>query len=213
MDKNMKAVYKKRIEKTIKNLKRRNINGYYVHDLEQLKEQMDDLIVDKSSVAVGGSMTLFETGIIDYLRSRDLEFHDRYEEGLDPAQMKALHRSVFSSDVFISGTNAITEDGEIYNVDGSGNRVAPMIYGPDKVVVIVGANKIVKNLEEARNRNKYIAAPANVQRLQMKTPCLETGACTECLSPQRICNIYTVIDRQFDPNRLHVIFLNNSYGY
>lgn len=213
MDTNLIFVIEKRIERTIKNLQRNNMNGYYVKTEEELFNLLGNLISNKTIVSVGGSMTLFETGVIDYLRNRDITFLDRYQEGLKKEDRKQLFREVFSVDTFLTSSNAITEKGEIYNVDGSGNRVAAMIYGPDKVIVIAGYNKIVKDLEEAKLRNMMISAPANVKRLNMDNPCLQTGYCVHCNSSEKICNIHTVIDRQFDKDRIHVIFLNEEYGY
>lgn len=213
MDNNLKTVIRKRIDRTIKNLQKRNMNGYFVESEEELIEKLDELISDKQTVSVGGSMTLFETGVIDYLRKKDVTFLDRYKDGLKVDERRQLFRDVFSSDVFLTSSNAITEKGELYNVDGSGNRVAALIYGPDKVIIIAGYNKIVKDLEEANQRNKNIAAPANVVRLNMDNPCKDTGFCVNCNSEEKICNIYTVIDRQFNKDRIHVIFIDGEYGY
>ena len=109
--------------------------------------------------------------------------------------------------------NIITEDGELYNVDGNGNRVAAMLYGPDKVIVICGINKIVKDVDEAIKRNKAISAPMNAKRLNKKTPCAKVGYCMNCNSPERICNEYTLIKKQRSSERMHVIFLNENLGY
>lgn len=213
MDKNLKSVIEKRITRTIKSLEKNNMNGYYCKKEEELFDLLNTLIEDKNTVSVGGSMTLFETGVIDYLRNKDITFLDRYKEGLKKEERKQLFREVFSADVFLASSNAITVKGEIYNVDGSGNRVAAMIYGPDKVIIIAGYNKIVQDLEEAKERNRFISAPANVARLNMNNPCLKTGYCVNCNSDDKICNIYTIIDRQFDKNRIHVIFLDEELGY
>ncbi len=213
MDKNVISVLDKRVERTINNLKTNNINAYYLENKEALHLLLDELIIDKEVVSVGGSMTLFETQTLDYLRARDLEFLDRYEAGLSGQDIKQLYRDSFSCDSYFTSSNAITEAGELYNVDGNGNRVAAMIYGPDKVIVITGVNKIVKDLDEAIKRNREIAAPANVQRLNRKTPCYSTGYCTDCKSADKICRAYTVISSQVDPNRMHVIFLNEQLGY
>jgi len=213
MDKNVQIVIDKKVNKTIENLKKRNMNGYYLKTKEDLHKKISEIVPKGSLVSVGGSMTLFETDTIEFLRSYEVTFLDRYQEGLTPEDIKKIYRDSFSADAYFASTNAITETGEIYNVDGRGNRVAAMIYGPDKIILVVGTNKIVKDLNEAKERNRAIAAPANVQRLNMKTPCHETGYCTNCNSPQRICNIYTVIDKQFDADRMHVIFIDGQYGY
>lgn len=213
MDSNLKIVIEKRVMETISNLEKRNIHGYYITNIDDLYRKINELVPDGASVAVGGSKTLFETGVIEYLRSREVDFLDRYAEGLTNDDIKALYRQSFSVDGYFASANAITEKGEIYNVDGRGNRVAAMIYGPDKVILIAGTNKIVKDIDEAIERNRRVAAPANVQRLNVDTPCYHTGVCMMCNSPQRICNAYTIIDRQMIPNRMHVIFMDGSYGY
>jgi len=213
MDNNVKIVLDKRIKKTINNLEKRNMNGYLVRDVHELHSKITELIPDDSTVSVGGSMTLFETGVIDYLRGRNVKFYDRYEDGLSADDITEIYRKSFSVSGYFASTNAITELGEIYNVDGRGNRVAAMIYGPDKVILIVGTNKIVKDLDEAIERNRRIAAPANVQRLDRKTPCHETGYCTRCNSPEKICNAYTVIDGQMSKDSMHIIFIDGTYGY
>lgn len=213
MDKNVEWLNEKRIEKTIKALEENNMNGYLVNNKEELIETIEKIVDKDSVVACGGSMTLFETGIIDYLREGRYTFLDRYEKGLTPADTKEIFRKSFSADAYFTSTNAITENGELYNVDGNGNRVAAMMYGPDKVIVIVGANKIVKNEAEAIERVKSIAAPANTKRLNRKTPCATTGMCANCSSPDRICDNYTTIKKQVKGDRMHVIFLNENLVY
>ncbi|WP_195938648.1 lactate utilization protein [Romboutsia sp. 1001713B170131_170501_G6] len=213
MDKNIIWVNEKRIEKTIKALERNNMKGYLAKDKNDIINIIKELVDEKSLVACGGSMTLFETGIIDLLRSGRYNFLDRYEENLSPQEMKEIFRKSFCADAYFTSTNAITEEGELYNVDGMGNRVAAMLYGPDKVIVVCGVNKIVKNIDEAINRNKIVSAPANAKRLNTKTPCKEVGYCMDCSSSERICCEYTIIKKQRIPNRIHIIFINESFGY
>ena len=213
MDKNITWVNEKRIEKTIKALEKNNMNGYLAKDTDDIINIIKELVDEKSLVACGGSMTLFKTGIIDLLRSGRYNFLDRYEENLSPQEMKEIFRKSFCADAYFTSTNAITEEGELYNVDGMGNRVAAMLYGPDKVIVVCGVNKIVKNIDEAINRNKVVSAPANAKRLNTKTPCKEVGYCMDCSSSERICCEYTIIKKQRIPNRIHIIFINESFGY
>lgn len=158
-------------------------------------------------------MTLFETGVIDYLRSSRFHFLDRYEKGLTPEQVVQVFKKAFTSDVFFSSSNAVTEDGYLYNVDGNGNRVAPMIYGPDSVVIIVGWNKIVKDIDAAIERNRQISAPANVVRLGIPNPCAKTGHCMDCQGATRICCDYVLLGKQKIPGRIKVLILGEDYGY
>ncbi len=213
MDKNMKWIKETKINKIIDELNKNNMDGYFVNSKEDLINKIDKLVEDGATVSCGGSMTLFETGVIDYLRSEKFNFLDRYEEGLSAADIKKIFIRSFSADAYFTSTNAITEKGELYNVDGNGNRVAAMLYGPEKVIVIVGINKIVKNIDEAIIRNERISAPANCKRLNKNTPCIQIGNCVNCSSIDRICNEYTVIKRQSNRGRIHVIFLNEELGY
>lgn len=158
-------------------------------------------------------MTLFETGVIDHLRSGRYNFLDRYKEGLTDSDIKEIYRKSFFADAYFTSSNAITEDGEIYNVDGNGNRVAAMIYGPDKVIIVAGINKIVKDLDEAIERNREMAAPANAKRLNKNTPCAKIGYCMDCTSADRICRNYVLIKNQGRKDRMYVIFVNKNLGY
>lgn len=202
-----------RVKRTIENLEKNNMNGYYVQTEEEALDIIKGLISEGDTVAVGGSMTLFETGVIELLRSGKYNFLDRYKEGLSPSDMKEIYRKSFFADAYFTGTNAITENGELYNVDGNGNRVAAMLYGPDKVIVVAGRNKIVKDLEQAILRVKETAAPANNVRLNRGNPCTKTGYCMDCKQEGRICNEYTVIRRQGVKGRIHVIIINKDLGY
>ncbi|QEK11419.1 lactate utilization protein [Crassaminicella thermophila] len=213
MDQNTTWVIEQRVKRTIENLEKNNMEAYYVKDENELHKKICELINEGDTVSVGGSMTLFETGVIDLLRNGKYNFLDRSKPGLTKDDIKELYRKSFCADAYFTSSNAITEDGALYNVDGTGNRVAAMLYGPDKVIVVAGVNKIVKNLEEAIERNKSIAAPANTKRLNKKTPCANLGYCTDCNSPERICNEYVLIRRQSIKGRIKVILVGKSLGY
>lgn len=213
MDKNAMFVIDKRVKRTIENLEKNNMNGYYVQTEEEVLNKIQELISEGDTVSVGGSMTLFETGVVNLLRNGKYNFLDRYKEGLTPAEVKEIYRKSFFADAYFTSSNAITENGEIYNVDGTGNRVAAMLFGPEKVIIVVGRNKLVKNLEQAISRVEETAAPANTVRLSKTTPCTKTGHCMDCKSEQRICNEYTLIKRQRELGRIHVIIINKELGY
>ena len=189
------------------------MNGYYARTREDLIDKIKELVDEGAMVTCGGSETLFKTGVIDYLRSGRYDFLDRYKEGITREEVTEIFRQAFLADAYFVSSNAITEDGEIYNVDGNGNRVAAMLFGPDKVIIICGVNKIVKDLDAAIKRNRELAAPMNTKRLNKKTPCAKVGYCMDCRSPERICNEYTLIKRQRDKDRIHVIFLNENLGF
>lgn len=212
MDKNMKWLNEKKVERTIEALEKNNMQAYLVNSIDELIEKIKEVVNEGQTVSCGGSMTLFETGVIEHLKSGRYNYLDRYKEGITPEEVKKVYREAFFADAYFTSSNAITEDGKLYNVDGNGNRVAAMLYGPDKVIVVAGSNKIVKNLDEAIERVKCIAGPANSKRLNRKTPCSKVGYCMDCNSNERICREYTVISKPV-PNRIYVIFLNEELGY
>ena len=213
MDKNVIWSNELKINRTIESLKKNNMNGYYAKSREELIDIIEGIVKSGSKVSCGGSMTLFETGVIEHLRCGRYEFLDRYKEGLTKEDVVDIYKKAFFADAYFVSSNAVTEKGELYNVDGNGNRVAAMLYGPDKVIVICGINKIVKDVDEAIKRNRECAAPINAKRLNKKTPCTKVGYCMDCNIPERICNEYTLIKRQSNPERIHVIFLNENIGY
>lgn len=202
-----------KINRTIEALKKNNMNGYYAKNRDEVIKLIEDIVAEGAKVAVGGSETLSELGVLEHLRSGRYDFLDRYKAGLTPEEVTNIFKQSFLADAYLSGCNAITENGELYNVDGNGNRVAAMLYGPDKVIVICGVNKIVKDVDEAIKRNREISAPMNAKRLKRKTPCAKVGYCMDCNSPERICNEYTLIKKQRSAERMHVIFLNENLGY
>lgn len=213
MDKNLQVIIKKRVDKVIDALEKNNMDGYFVNDEKEAIEKIKDICHEGETVAVGGSISLAEVGVLDLLRNGKYNFLDRYKEGLTPEQIEDVFRKSFFADTFFTGSNAITEEGFLYNVDGKGNRVAAMLYGPKKVVVVVGINKIVSNVEEAEVRMQKIAAPANCVRLNKTNPCTVKGECMNCSSKTRICNLYTVIKRQMTKGRISVIIVNKQLGY
>lgn len=194
-------------------LKKNKMNGYFVENEAKALDIIKSITCIGDTIGFGGSITLLETKILDYFNTKDYNLLDRYKEGLTAEDIKNLFRKTFFADVFLTSANAITKKGEIYNVDGTGNRVAATLYGPDKVIIIVGKNKIVNNLEDAIERNKNISAPKNCVRLNKKTPCVKIGYCLDCNSEDRICNEYTLIKRQNDPDRIHIIIIDKELGY
>lgn len=213
MDNNLKWVNEQKILRTIEALNKNNMNGYLVNTKEELIEKIKELVKENSTVSSGGSMSLDETGVIDHLRSGRYKFLDRYEEGLSKEEVTNIFKESFFADAYFASSNAVTEDGKLYNVDGNGNRVAAMLFGPEKVILIVGVNKIVKNIEEAVVRNRGISAPANAKRLNKMTPCTKVGYCVDCKGSDKLCREFTVISSQGDKDRMHVIFMNEEIGY
>lgn len=204
-------VLKKRIDKTIKNLERNNMQGYYVEKKEDVIPKLKELMMPGETVAVGGSVTLDECGVIDFLRAGEYRFLDRYAEGISREEMTEIFRQSFLADTYIGSANALTEKGEIYNVDGNGNRIAAYAYGPKSVIFVCGYNKIVSDLEGAVKRVKEIAAPANCLRLNINSACSKTGTCMSC--NHEICCDYLVQAYQRVKDRIKVILVGEELGF
>ena len=213
MDENIKAITLKKVNKTIKALEKNNMQGFYAENTEELKKIIGTLIKNDTFIASGGSMTLKETGVIDFLHENfGSAFHDRADCS-SQEEIDKLFRDSFSADTYFASTNAITENGELYNVDGTANRVAAITFGPKQVIIVAGANKIVSDLKSAEERVCKLAAPANAVRLGIETACSTTGECVNCSNDNRICCTYVVMKRQRIKNRIKVILLPDSYGY
>lgn len=201
------------VKSTLDNLRRNNMQGYFLKNRKELFQLLDELILEDSTVGSGDSATLEQLGVFDFLRNGNYIFYDKHIENLTSAQKREIYIKNFSADNFITGCNAITADGKLVNIDGNGSRVAPMIYGPSQVIVVVGKNKIVENINEAIERVRQIAAPLDAKRLNKETPCTKLGRCIDCKHPQRICNNLVVIARQFDNKRIKVIIVDEDLGY
>lgn len=165
------------------------------------------------SVSWGGSMTLGATGLMeDFRQMTSVELINPYEKNLSDAQKLERRRQALLVDLYFTGCNAMTEDGRLVNLDMLGNRVAALTFGPRHVVVLVGVNKLVADLDDAMWRVKEFAAPANAMRLDMKTPCARTSVCEQCKSPQRICNTWTITEKAFPKGRVKVVLINQVLG-
>lgn len=213
MDKNLQWTIQKRVERVIKSLEKNNMVGYYVEDEKEALDKIKELLKEETIITAGGSRSLFEIGAIDFLRKGNYNFLDRDKEGITKEECEKIYRDAFFADTYLCSTNVITEEGELYNIDGNGNRVAAMIFGPKEVIVVAGINKIVKNMEEAETRLKNIAAPANAKRLNLDTPCAKVGYCVDCNSDNRICASYVTLRRQRKMGRIKVIIVNKNLGY
>ncbi len=224
MNEFVKEVIADRISRTTKALEANNFEVYTVPDKEAAREKVEQLLPLGCKIGAGGSETLNECGILTLIRDKKYHFIDRYEKGLTAEQARSRHIEALSADVFVSGTNAVTEAGELYNVDGNGNRIAAIAFGPKSVIIVAGANKIVKDIDEASRRVKAIAAPANTKRLGIKSYCESVGECKAlsngecgmtdgCASDSRICCDYLILARQRVKNRIKVILVEESLGF
>lgn len=201
------------IQKTIHNLNRNNMAGYYADSAAQLHEIFRSLVHKGETVGCGDSVTLEQTGIYDLVRCGDYRFLDKHEPGLSHDEKREIYLHNFRSDTFLTGINAVTTDGSLFNIDGNGSRVAPILYGPKQVIAVVGTNKIVNTVEEAVLRARQIAAPLDAKRLGKSTPCTKRNQCVDCHHKQRICNDFVLITGQFEKDRIKVIFIEGDYGF
>ena len=212
MDEHKQAVLQKRIEKTMKALERNKMKPFYAKDKGEALRIVQSLLQPGQTITCGGSVTLSECGIIDLLRSGQYHYLDRDRPDLTPEQKKQIFRQAFSADVYLMSSNAVTEEGELYNVDGNSNRIAALAYGPDSVIVVAGCNKIVPDLAAAVERVKKIAAPVNATRLHCSTPCAKTGVCMDCNAPDRICNTRMEMLRCHPAGRILVLLIDQDLG-
>ena len=201
------------LEKTIENLKANNFDTSLVKDKEAALEAVKSILVPGSSVACGGSVTLLECGVVDYMQSGIFEFLDRFKPGADANELADIAWKTKKCDYFLLSANAITENGEIFNVDATGNRISALIHGPKNVVIVAGTNKIVSDLAAARDRVRKTAGPSNAKRLKLSTPCVEDGVCHDCDSDKRICCFYLTSDFQRNKDRKKVILVEEALGY
>ncbi|NNJ31318.1 lactate utilization protein [Lacrimispora defluvii] len=201
------------VGEVIENLNKNKMAGYYVDQQGLLISLLDELIKDGETVGCGDSVTLDQLGVFDHLRLRNIHFLDKFQPSLTGKDKRELYLQNFRADTFVTGVNAITKKGELFNIDGNGSRVAPMLYGPGQVIVVAGVNKITDNLDEAIKRTRQIAAPLDAKRLGKSTPCAVLGRCIDCNHKERICNDFVLITGQFIKDRIKVIIVDQSLGY
>jgi len=196
-------------QKVIKGLESRNMTGYYAASREEAKELALSLIPEGSSVSMGGAMSAHEIGLVQALKEGNYRFIDRdaYEDKREAMLL------AYDADVFLSSTNAMTEDGILINIDGNSNRVSAIAQGPRKVLFIVGMNKVCSDVDGAMKRARNVAAPTNAQRFGISTPCTKTGSCMNCKSPETICCQFLITRYSRHKDRIHVILVNDMLGF
>ncbi|MBW1766756.1 MAG: lactate utilization protein [Deltaproteobacteria bacterium] len=197
-------------------LEANNFEVFLAENATRAKEIVKEEILPRTgakSISWGGSMTFIATSLYEAIKdSPDLEVLDVFDKNIPDEEKQELRRRSLLVDLYITGTNAITETGQLVNLDMYGNRVAAITFGPKHVVILVGRNKIVPDLEEAIFRVKNYAAPVNAIRLDKKTPCVKTSYCEECSSPDRICNTWTITEKSFPKGRVKVVLINEDLG-
>ena len=201
------------IDIVVKNFKKNKIKVTVLEDSHELLCFLKNNMPAHSVVGVGDSVTLETTGVYDFLRRETYTFLDKYEERLTKEEKRNIYLKNFDADFFLSSVNAISANGCLFNIDGNGSRVAPMLYGPRKVYLIAGTNKMVDDEQSALERMRTIAAPLDNIRCAKNNPCVKAGHCVDCKSKTKICNYFTKIQGQFDENRIELILLKGEYGY
>ena len=204
--------YENAAKTIIKNLEKRQMEGYYCATSEEAVKKAIELIPAGASVSMGGSETIVETGLRAELKNHDYTLINRMA-GKTPEETRKIYGEICASDVFLMSTNAITIDGQLVNIDGRGNRVSFLCFGPQSVIILAGMNKVVSTVEEGINRTRNIAAPPNTVRLERKTPCAVTGVCGDCLAPDCICGQVVITRHSMVPNRIKVILIGEELGF
>jgi L-lactate utilization protein LutB len=212
----MKSVFQwfhdQQIERTIKALEKNQIPAFFIPNKKEAKEKILDMIPQGSSIGIGGSVSMEQLGLIEEIKRREFTLFNPFDPSLSEDKNIVMRRKALLSDVFLTSTNAVTEQGQLFNIDATGNRVSAMIFGPSKVIVIAGFNKIVRNMDEAIIKVKERTAPINAKRLKKNTPCVYSGKCEDCESPERICNIGVIIYKKPKLTDLNVFLIGKNLG-
>lgn len=214
MDATQKWAYERKIADLVEVLKENEFDTAVAKDKDDARRIVMDMIEEGSTIAVGGSVTLNETGILDEIRSDKYKFIDRYNTPNFEAMLEK-YREGYHADVFVSSTNAITMNGELVNIDCTGNRTSQIVFGPKKVIIVAGANKIVDTLEDGMKRAKSIA-PMNARRITHKTPCAtdDNIKCSDCHSSARVCNVTSIVTGcHYFPKRITIVLVPETLGY
>jgi L-lactate utilization protein LutB len=216
MEKPIEHYWQARLAEIKKILEANNFQVFIAENVTEAKRLVLEEILPQTgahSISWGGSMTFVATGLYDALKARPgLEVLDTYDKTITGEQMLERRRRALLVDLFVTGSNAVTETGQLVNLDMTGNRVAAITFGPKHVIILMGRNKIVPDLEAAMVRIKDYVAPTNAMRLDKKTPCAKTSFCEECKSPERICNTWTITEKSYPQGRIKVVLINEPLG-
>jgi len=216
MDKPVDNYWNIKLNNLKEHLEKNNFEVFLAQSLQDVRSIVMQTLIPKIkpvSVSWGGSMTFVASGLYDELKeNQSITVLDTFDKDISAGESLERRRQSLLVDLYITGTNAVTENGMLVNLDMIGNRIAALTFGPKHVVLIIGRNKIVSGLEEAMDRVKDLAAPANAMRLDKKTPCVETASCHECKSPDRICNTWTITQKSFPKGRVKIILVNDDAG-
>ena len=216
MDKPVEHYWNIKLNNLKENLEKNNFEVFMAGSMQDVRKIVVETLLPSlkpASISWGGSMTFVASGLYDELKkSQSMTVLDTFDKDISAEESLERRRQSLLVDLYITGTNAVTQTGMLINLDMIGNRVAALTFGPKHVILIIGRNKIVPSLEEAMDRVKEIAAPVNAMRLDKKTPCVKTASCHECKSPDRICNTWTITQKSFPKGRVKVILVNADAG-
>jgi hypothetical protein len=201
-----------RIQRLIRNLELRNIDAFFIESFDEVNDKLLQMIPSDCTVGVGHSITVQNSGIVRKLIERGNIVFDK-TMAMNKEESKQIKKKALTADWYITGTNAISLQGHIVNIDHSGNRVAAMVFGPDNVVIVTGINKIVDSLSEAIHRTRNVASPMNAKRAGFNPPCVELNKCVDCKSKERVCNSLVIIEGQEVTGRMKVFIVNEISGF
>lgn len=200
-------------KKAIEKLEAHDFKALFAKDRKEASEEILKYITPQAKVGVGGSVTIRELGILEKLEARGIVLYNHWNPGLPKEEVLQIRKAQMTSDLFLSSTNAITLNGELVNIDGIGNRVNSSVFGPGRVILAAGYNKIVDDVEEAIKRIKNVSAPLNAKRLNIDVPCAKVGKCVDCNSPNRICRVIVIHERRPALTDILIIIVGEELGF
>jgi L-lactate utilization protein LutB len=213
MDPNRRWWIEERVKKAIEKLEAHGFKAIYVNTKEEAVNEIWKHVVPRAKVGAAGSVTIREIGILDQLEAKGHTLYDHWKPGIPKENMLGIRKSQMTSDLFLGSVNAVTLNGELVDIDGAGNRVNSTTFGPAKVIIVAGYNKIVEDVQEAIKRIKNVAAPINAKRLNIDVPCAKLGKCVDCDSPNRICRVVMIQERRPSFTDMLIIFVGEELGY
>ena len=208
-----KDIYFKRCQLALTALKANGFKVIYADNSKEALDKVMSLIPKEAKVGIGGSVTVRDIGLVEAIEKQNNPIFMDWGKPLELKEKLKVRKEALTSDVYLTSSNAITLQGQLVNIDGTGNRVSAMIFGPKKVIIIAGANKLVGTLDEALARIKNIACPLNGKRLNFKTPCALTGKCTDCNSPDRMCKVTVILEKKPNLSDITIVLVGENLGY
>ena len=208
-----KDIYSKRCQLALTALKENGFEAIYADNSKEALDKVMFLIPKEAKVGIGGSVTVRDIGLVEAIEKQGNTIFMDWRKPIELKEKLKVRKAALTSDVYLTSSNAITLQGQLVNIDGTGNRVSAMIFGPKKVIIVAGANKLVDTLDEAFARIRNIAGPLNGKRLNLKTPCALTGKCTDCNSPDRMCNVTVILEKKPDLSDITIVLVGENLGY